>query len=322
MDLKYSHEDWLKGYIRRDVELGVIDSSNFTTSNYSFYLLREMFEKELIDKEDFRIIEKLTFSTFSRGSQLSISLLTEEFTSKFEQAPYPDELLDFEIKDIEKRLGKIRDDIQKQVLEGKWSPKDITEIEVGNYVQAKKQKRVLHISNPSPLPHAENDGSIFEMLEATVKDINDAVSGTSYKSENIGNVVRKYLANHRDNKLYDATVLKGYLRNLLDLKSSEKEGSIKKVKGKQDYPLPSDVAEKFINQSKNKNTSYTKADYEFVMTIARDNPEIKSYKELTSLARNHEDSTVNIKTRKDSEDYKTEMRWIKFYDKEAGITRK
>ncbi len=324
MDLinSYSHEDWLKGYIRRDVELNVIDVTNFSSSDYSFHLLREMFENGFISEHDFRIIEKLTFDTFKQGSLLSIAVLTEKFKSIYDQAPYPDELIEFEVDDIEKRLGRIRSDIKKQVLEGKWSSKDITEIEVANYVTAKEQRRVLHISNPSPLPNAENDNSIAEMLEATLKDLTNSFTGKSYKSEHTSLVVKKYLANHRNNELYDATVLKGYLKNLLDFKPNQHENKVRELKEKQGFPSPSIVAQKFIDQSKNKRTSYIKSDYEFVMTIAKENPDIKSYKELSSIARNHENSTENIKARKDSDDYKTEMNWIKFYDKEAGIMRK
>jgi len=215
MDVRYTSDDWLLGRIRKDVKLGVIDISDFKTSKYSLSLLREMFERDLIKESEFQLIENLTYQTFRKGASLSIDVLFKKFKLTYENAPYPEELLEIEISEIKNRIEKFHQDIQKEVLEGRWSPKDITEIEVGNYTKAKERREVLHISNPSPLPsESKNINSALSIIQATFKDINNAISRNDYTSQNIKKEVESYLETFRSNQLYDATILKGYLRKL------------------------------------------------------------------------------------------------------------
>ena len=102
-------------------------------------------------------------------------------------------------------------------------------------------------------------------------------------------------------------LLKSYHHELSYL--SEIEGS---------YPDPLEIAKAFKEErTKSRDRKYSIADIAFVMRYARNNPNIRVYADIIRLYEADPDCPEHIKGKKN-----TPTRWIKYYDKKAGIARK
>ena len=327
MDTKfrYNFKDWLTGRIENEVKKGLIEEITLFRPGSLPY---ELYQSKLISEDDYRSIFNIQRKAFFQAIEQTSNALIRNFQLKISSSIDPDRLLSLKIEELEDRINSIKSHQLEKVLSKGFSDDGL------NYFN------VLLILSPETLIEA---GKITEKPEIILLSPTSSIPDDSISSRAIGfyaKLGRKFLTSifSQINKekfedededeglfsdewdfvfplLYDNSVIYRYYQGLVEIKNSKVELAEKR----KSYPDGNKVAELFIEQSKNKQSEYTVDDYTFVMNFARDHSEEANVSELIRNIQN-DDNCPNLVAK--MEDTKAIRKWIKFYDKNAGIERK
>lgn len=283
----YTAVDWKEGIIHQDLSKRKLPEIVLKKMKNVGYLSDVLFSEKMMSKEDHLLIDAIMKTVFFDVLEHNVKERVNYFRRDLESAYRPDLLLNERISELQRKLDLADNYSKEQAFKGEWCKRGI-DYEVYRKINDEGYTKI-------------NFSIIQFTPSATFEDrlggFHQVFTDEFYQWQNV---------------IFDVLEI---LRFKEILESIRDEGE--KLFSNSDYPVPSEIAQRFINGAKN--PEYDLEDYTCVMTIARDNYEVRSISKLIDIARESEGSTSAVK-RKVSPN--TMRRWIKYYDENAEIKRK